>query len=85
MYPELGSITALVILGKAELDRALEHIDTFGLVVQKALLESPRLHDGCWMYIHVCDPQTCQQDVEDIQQLILLKKKPPKKKLVMEA
>lgn len=80
MYPENGSFTALVVLGKVELEQALGKIDTFGPVVQKALLETPGFHDGCWMYIRVADPLTCQQDVQDIQRLILIKKKPPKKK-----
>lgn len=80
MYPEHGSFTALVILGGAELEQALQKLDTFGATVQRALVETPRYHDGCWMYIRVADPQTCQQDVQDIQQLILIKKKPPKRK-----
>jgi len=80
MYPEHGSFTVLVILGKVELDQALERLETFGLTVQRALVESPRYHDGCWMYIRVSDPLTCQQDVQDIEQLILIKRKPPRKK-----
>ncbi len=80
MYPENGSFTVLVVLGKAELEQALGRIDSFGLIVRKALVETPRFHDGCWMYIRVSNPHTCQQDVLDIQQLILIKKKPPIKK-----
>lgn len=80
MYPEIGSFTALVILGKAELERALERLETFGPTVQRALLETPRFHDGCWMYIRVADTLTCQRDVQDIEQLILFKKKPPRNK-----
>lgn len=79
LYPENGSFTALVILGKSELDQALTRVETFGPIVQKALVDTPRFHDGCWMYIRVSDPLTCQQDVQDIQQLILIKKKPPRK------
>ncbi len=79
MYPERGSFTALVILGKAELDQALGRIDSFGFVVRHALENSPRYHDGCWMYIRVANPQTCMQDEKEIEQLILIKKKPPKK------
>ena len=78
MYPEKGSFTALVVLGKSELEQALEKMDSFGSIIRKALVETPRYHDGCWMYIRVSDPLTCQQDVEDIQQLILIKKKPPR-------
>ncbi len=80
MYPEHGSFTALVILGKAELGQALERLAAFGPTVQQALVETPRYHDGCWMYIRVADPLTCRQDVQDIEQLILIKKKPPRKK-----
>ncbi len=79
MYPEHGSFTALVVLGKTELDRALERLESFGPIVQQALLQSPRYHDGCWMYIRVSDPLTCQQDVGDIEQLILIKRKPPRR------
>ena len=80
MYPENGSFTALVVLGKSELMQALDRIDTFSSIVRKTLLETPRFPDGCWMYIRVSDPLTYQQDVQDIQQLILIKKKPPRKK-----
>jgi hypothetical protein len=81
MYPEYGSFTALVILGKIELEQAMSRLDEFGPLVRTALEKTPRFHDGCWMYIRVSDPETCLKDVADIEQLILLKKKPPKKKL----
>lgn len=80
MYPENGSFTVLVVLGKSELEQALEKIDTFGPLVRQALVDTPRFHDGCWMYMRVSEPLTCQQDVKDIEQLILIKKKPPSKK-----
>jgi hypothetical protein len=80
IYPEHGSFTVLVVLGKAELDQALHRIESFGPTVRQALVETPRYHDGCWMYIRVSDPLTCQRDVQDIEQLILIKKRPPRKK-----
>jgi hypothetical protein len=80
LYPEHGSFTVLVILGKKELDLALERLESFGALVQKMLVETPRFHDGCWMYTRLADPETVQQDVQDIEQLILIKKKPPKKR-----
>ncbi len=83
MYPEHGSFTALVILGKADLEQALARLDSFGPTVRQALVESPRYHDGCWMYIRVADSLTCQQDVQDIEQLILIKKRPPRRKAVV--
>lgn len=80
MYPERGSFTVLVILGKVELDQALERIGTFDPLVRRAVAESPRYHDGCWIYIRVSDPLTCRQDVQDIEQLLLIKRKPPRKR-----
>jgi hypothetical protein len=81
MYPEQGSFTALVILGKLELAQAMDRIEIFGSVVQLAVAESPRYHDGCWMYIRVSDALTCHQDVQDIEELILIKRKPVRKKV----
>lgn len=80
MYPEHGSFTALVILGKAELDRAMERMEMFGPIAQQTLAESPRYHDGCWMYIRVSDSRTCHQDVQDIEELIRIKRQPAGKK-----
>jgi hypothetical protein len=80
MYPEHGSFTVLVVLGKKELEQALERLDSFGPTVRRALTDTPRYHDGCWMYIRVSDPLRCQGDVADIAQLILIKRKPARKK-----
>ena len=80
LYPEHGSFTALVILGKKELDQAMEQLESFGSTIRKALEESPRFHDGCWMYIRLANPETVLQDVQDIEQLVLIKKKPPRKR-----
>lgn len=80
MYPEHGSFTALVILGKAELDQAMDRIEIFGSTVRQALEGTPRYHDGCWMYIRVADALTCHQDIQDIEELILIKRKPSRKK-----
>ena len=82
MYPEQGSFTALVILGKVELDQAMDSVEIFGSTVRRALAESPRYHDGCWMYIRVSDALTCRQDVQDIEALISIKRKPVMKRAV---
>ncbi len=76
LYPEQGSFTVLVILGKVELDQAMERMETFGVLVRQALTETPRFHDGCWMYIRVSDPLTCPGDVQDLEQLVMIKRKP---------
>ena len=81
MYPEHGSFTALVILGQVELGQAMDRREIFGSTVQKALTETPRYHDGCWMYIRVADSRTCHQDIQDIEELILIKRKPIRQKM----
>lgn len=78
LYPERDSFTALVILGKAELDQAMAKLETFGTLVRQALTETVRYHDGCWMYIRVTNNSTRHQDVQDIEQLIMIKRKPRK-------
>ena len=80
MYPEFGSFTAMVVLGKKELEQALARLESFGTTVRQALTDTPRHPDGCWLYIRISDSLTCQKDVEDIEQLILIKKKPARKK-----
>ena len=75
MYPEHGSFTAMAVLRKKELEQALAGIESFGQLVSGHLLNTPRYHDGCWMYMRISDPQTAQQDVRDIEQLILTKRK----------
>ncbi len=54
-YPEHGSFTALIILGQVELETAMARLETFGSTVRKALTDSPRYHDGCWMYIRASE------------------------------
>ncbi len=80
MYPEYGSFTAMVVLGKYEMEEALARLENFGPTVRTALTNSPTFHDGSWMYTRISDPQTCEQDVRDIAELVLIKKKPPRRK-----
>ena len=79
LYPEHGSFTVLVVLGKKELEQTLGRLDEFGETVRRFLVETPRFHDGCWMYMRIATGETSWQDVQDIEQLILIKKKPVKK------
>ncbi len=81
LYPEHGSFTALVILGQSELQQAMDRLEIFGSIIRQALTDTPRYHDGCWMYIRASDPLTCHRDVQDIEELILIKRQPLKKKI----
>ncbi len=76
IYPECGSFVAMVVLGRKEWEQAMEQIDSFGPNVRQRLLDTPLNRDGVWLYTRISDPLTCQQDVQDIEQLVLLKKIP---------
>ena len=64
----------------ARYSRAPPCFDKAFATVRQALENTPRFHDGCWMYTRISDPQTCEQDARDIARLVLIKKKPPRKK-----
>jgi hypothetical protein len=80
LYPEHESFTAMIVLGKKEIEQALARLESFGPIIRQALTETPRYHDGCWMYIRISDPATCRKDVKDFEELVMIKRKPPAKK-----
>ena len=84
IYPECGSFTAMIVLGAKEMEQALAQMDSFGATVRQYLENSPRYHDGCWMYMRFTDPATVEKDVQDFEKLIRFKRKPPKKKAAAE-
>jgi hypothetical protein len=73
LYPQQEGIVAQVVLGKAELEKAMAL--NLGEHVSKLLRETPRLHDGCWLFI----PVTSEEDARDVQQLLLVKRRATKK------
>jgi hypothetical protein len=75
LYPQQDSFVAQVVLGKDQLDKALRL--SLGEKVGKMVRETPLLHDGKWLFI----PVDSQADLQDVQQLLLVKKRPVKKKL----
>lgn len=79
LYPEKGSFTVLVILGKLEIAAAMARIETFHPTVRSAVETTPRFHDGCWMYIRLENPASCLEDVADLKELILIKRKLPRR------
>jgi hypothetical protein len=70
LYPQKERVTAQVVLGKAQADRALGL--ELGEKVGNMLRETPQLHDGRWLHI----PVVSDADAEDVEQL-LLEKMPP--------
>jgi hypothetical protein len=76
LYPERESFTAMIVLGKKEMQKAMARLESFGPTICQALTETPRYHDGCWMYIRISDPATCRKDVEDFEELLMIKRRP---------
>jgi hypothetical protein len=75
LFPESGSFTALVVLGRKEAAEALAALDSFGPNVRACLENTPAFQDGRWLWIRFQEPR----DVADIQQLVLIKRKPARK------
>ena len=73
LYPQSGSFVAQVVLGKEQVEKALGL--ELGEKVGRMLRETPQFHDGKWLFI----PVENQTDLEDVQQLLLLKKKPSRR------
>lgn len=76
LSPDSAGLSALVVLGAKEAEKALAEAGSFGPNVRERLETAQVFHDGRWLFIRVQDPR----DVEDIQRLLLIKKNPPRKK-----
>jgi hypothetical protein len=70
LYPQQGHFIAQVVLGREQVEKAL--LLPCGEKVGRLLRETPQLHDGKWLFI----PVDSAQDLEDVQQLLLIKKRP---------
>jgi hypothetical protein len=73
LFPQEGGFVAQVVLGKDQVEKALSL--TLGVKVGKMVRDTPQIHDGKWLFI----PVTAQEDVQDVEQLLLIKKRPVKK------
>lgn len=77
LSPKSSGLSALVVLGAKESEKALAEASSFGPNVRERLQTAPVFHDGRWLFISV----NSSRDVEDIQRLLLIKKNPPRKKI----
>jgi hypothetical protein len=75
LYPGKGDFVAQIVLGKDQVEQALGL--KLGKNVGTVLNETPQLHDGRWLFIHV----KTEKDVKDVQQLLQVKRKPKPQKL----
>ncbi len=70
LYPQKEYFVAQIVLGKAQVEQAFAL--KLGKNVGTALMETPQLHDGRWLFIKV----KTAKDVKDIQQLLQVKRRP---------
>ena len=73
LFPQQGYFIAQVVLGREQVEKAMGL--SLGEKVGNLLRETHQLHDGKWLFIHTSD----SIDVQDIQQLLLIKRRPLKK------
>ena len=72
LYPESGAFTALVVLGKKEVEKTEGFLDKLSKRVREIYLENEQLHDGRWLWIR----PSSKVDVESIKLLLSAKRRP---------
>ena len=70
LFPGKEDFVAQIVLGKNEVEKALGL--KLGKNIGTVLNETPQLHDGRWLFIHV----KTEKDVKDVEQLLQVKRKP---------
>jgi len=76
LYPQKNEFIAQVVLGKEEVNKAMDL--ELGDYVGKCLRETPQLHDGKWLFLHV----KTESSVVDVEKLLIVKRRPIKKKIL---
>jgi hypothetical protein len=72
LYPEQGGFTALVVLGAAEVAKALTLEETLSPGAWACLANATQYHDGRWLWLGLPDGAT----VADVRQLLATKRRP---------
>jgi hypothetical protein len=72
LFPEKGSFSFLIVLGKKEVEKASGMLIGFSANIQDIILNTEQLHDGRWLWIRVYKIE----EIDDIKKLILIKKRP---------
>ena len=74
LFPEKGSFTVLITLGKKESDLVLSMKNELSSQIFKVIQESRQLRDGRWLWIRILKPN----DITDIKKILAVKRKPKK-------
>ena len=70
LYPEQGAFTALVVLGKKEVEKVEGCLDEFTPATREVYRNTPQFHDGRWLWLRVTDPG----QVADVLHLLQIKR-----------
>ncbi len=72
LYPQSGGLVAQVVLGREQVEQALAQ--DLGAELNRLVRETPRLHDGMWLFI----PVRSAEVESGVAQLLRIKR-PPRK------
>jgi hypothetical protein len=75
LFPEKGSFTVLITLGRKETERAIEVHDELSIEVNELIEKTDQLHDGRWLWVNVTNTDL----IPDIMKLLQIKRKPNRK------
>ncbi|MCK4256113.1 DUF3788 domain-containing protein [candidate division WOR-3 bacterium] len=70
IFPEYGSFTILITLGKKEIDKL--NFENLSEYIKNIFYNTPQLHDGRWLWIRVLKADI----ISDIKLLLKSKRKP---------
>ncbi|MES0341498.1 MAG: DUF3788 domain-containing protein [Candidatus Humimicrobiaceae bacterium] len=73
-FPEEGAFSVLIVLGKKEIEKAMNILSEFSNSTKEIILNTPQLHDGRWLWIRIFRVD----EIDDIKNLIKIKQKPIK-------
>lgn len=73
-YIEKGTLTVLVVFGKAEREKFEQSQNEFSTEIIQLYNDTHQYHDGKWLFIQLSD----NRNLEDIKKLIIIKRKPKK-------
>jgi hypothetical protein len=70
LYPEQGAFTALVVLGKKEVEQVEASLEEFSPATGELFQNTPQFHDGRWLWLRLTDPA----QLADVQRLLKIKR-----------
>ena len=72
LFPEAGDFTALIVLGKKEVEKIEEVLNELCTALREQFNNTDQLHDGRWLWIRMSSVKS----LEDIKKILQVKRKP---------